>query len=115
MSNRRLDAAYLMLILLVSSIGYYASNRSSDEGKAFYLAPYSISPLSFEIPFDFPYALIEFEHLVSPTLNLSEDMESALNEVRSALLRSSTLVETGSMQRLGSASISMEQLITATE
>ena len=57
---------------------------------------YSPAPLVFDIPFEpfeLPFHLVKFESAMPPTLALSSNMESALVEVRTALLESSTLVE----------------------
>lgn len=100
MSNRRVDVIFFGLLLAVSVIGYYAANRSSElsaEGSSLVLPDFSPSPLLLEIPFDFPYAIVKFKSLPAPKLDLSDDMEAALSEVRSALLESSTLVEVRAM------------------
>jgi hypothetical protein len=103
MSNRRVDAIYFLLLLAVSVTGYYLANRSSgqsEEGVALVLPDFSPPPLVLEVPFEFPYALVEFERRVAPTLKFSDDMESVLGEVRSALLAGSTLVEVRPMDQL---------------
>jgi hypothetical protein len=106
MSNRRVDAIYFVLLLAVFAIGYYAANRSSDPsevGATLDLRDFNPPPLVLEVPYDFPVAVVKFESLVAPTLDLSDDMESVLSEIRSALLKTSTLVEVRSMERLVAA------------
>jgi hypothetical protein len=109
MPNRRADALYFVLLLTVFVIGYYAANRSSDEfgefeeGTSLELPNFNPPQLVFEIPFEFPYVIPQFESRVAPTLQLSNDMESALGEVRSALLESSTIVEVRSTGQLVAA------------
>jgi len=109
MSNRRADAIYFVLLLGVFVIGYYASNRPADkvgdvdDGATLELPDFKPPQLVFEIPFDFPYAIPDFESRVAPTMQLSNDMESALGEVRSALLESSTIIEVGSNDHLVAA------------
>jgi hypothetical protein len=106
MSNRRADAIYFVLLLGVCVIGYYASNWPADEfgeGATLVLPDFNPPQLEFEIPFDFPYAIPDFESRVAPTMQLSNDMESALGEVRSALLESSRIIEVGSNGQLVAA------------
>jgi len=106
MSNRRADAIYLVLLLGVFVIGYYASNRPADEfyeGTMLELPDFKPPELVFEIPFDFPYAIPNFESRVAPKMQLSNDMESALGEVRSALLESSAIIEVESNDHLVAA------------
>lgn len=106
MSNRHVDAIYFVFLLTVCMIGYFVADRSSDrseEGATLDLPDFNPPPLVLEVPFDFPYPFIEFKSLVAPTLDLSDDMESVLGEVRSALLESSRLVEVRSMERLVAA------------
>ena len=93
MSNHRVDAIYFALLLAVSMIGYYAANRSPEEATTLALPDFNPPLLVLEVPFDFPYPMVKFESLIAPTLDLSDDMESVLAEVRSALLESSTHVE----------------------
>lgn len=96
MSNRRGDAIYFLLFLSVCAMGYYAASRSPDPSEAglpLELPDFSLPPFVLEVPFDFPYPIVEFKSLAAPTLALSDNMESVLGEVRAALLESSKLVE----------------------
>ncbi len=96
MTNRRLDALYLILIVAVAVIGYVVANQTSDDGEIASLPDYSPAPLVFDVPFvpfELPFHFVRFERVQPPTLALSSNMESALVEVRAALLESSALVE----------------------
>lgn len=106
MSNRRVDAIYFLLLLAVSVAGYYLANRPAEERASLELPDFSLPPLVLEVPFDLPYTIVNFESLAAPRLRLSDDMESVLGEVRTALLKSSKLVEVHSME---------DQLVAANE
>ena len=96
MTNRRVDAIYLVLIIAVGSIGYVAANRFSSEDVVSALPDYSPAPLVFDIPFEpfeLPFRFVNFESAMPLSQALSTNMERALVEVRSTLLESSTLVE----------------------
>lgn len=96
MTNRRVDAIYFVLILVVAAVGYVAASQFPDDGEMSALPDYSPPPLTFEVPFEpfeLPFHFVKFESAMPPTLALSSNMESALVEVRSALLESSTIVE----------------------
>jgi hypothetical protein len=91
MSNRRMDAIFFGLFLVVSGVGYFLANRPTDEQATRVVPDFSLPELVYEIPFEFPYAIMKFETRVAPKLELTDGMESALGEVRSALLKSSTV------------------------
>lgn len=106
MSHRRVDAICIVLLLAVCAMSYYGANRPLDpsqEGVPLGLPDFHLPPLVLEVPFDLPYAIVKFESAAAPTLELSDGMESALGEIRSALLESSTAVEVQSMERLVAA------------
>ena len=98
MSNRRVDAIYFLLLIAVSVVGFYVANRPSTEEASLDLPDFSLPPLVLEVPFELHYTTVRFKSLASPTLSLSDDMESVLGEVRTALLERSTLVEIHSME-----------------
>ncbi len=92
MTHRRMDAIYVALFLVVSLVGYFVANRANqatDEAGMLTLPTFEAPEFSFEVPFDFPYAVVKFKQRRAPTLQLSGNMESVLTEVRSALLESS--------------------------
>jgi len=99
MRNSRVDAIFFGLLLVVFTAGYFLSIRPADDADdadddiTLVVSDFALPQLVFEIPFEFPYAIIEFESRVAPTLMLSGGMESALGEVRSALLESSAIRE----------------------
>jgi len=96
MTNRRIDAIYFAVIIAVAAIGYVAASQFSDEGELPSLPDYSLPPLVFDVPFEpfeLPFQFVKFERAQAPTLALSSNMESALVEVRAALLESSAIVD----------------------
>jgi len=93
MSNRRVDLVYFSVFLLVVGLGYLIANRTVDEGEAVALPDFSLPTIDLVVPFELPYAFVSFTRPESPQLVLSENMESVMVEVRSALLESSELVE----------------------
>ena len=93
MTNRRVDAVYFALLLAVSLIGYFIANRSSDEGGTLDMPVFEPPKLVLETSFAFPYSVVKFKNRKPPTLNLSDNMESVLVEIRSALLEDSASVE----------------------
>lgn len=101
MTNRRVDLVFFGVILTVVLVAYYTTNRpSDDEGPIPELPDFELPELAFEASFDFPYRVVEFEHRSVPRLMLSRDVESALGEIRMALLNSSKLVEIRSTEQL---------------
>ena len=96
MTNRRLDAIYFVLIVTVAGLGYFGSRVFSDSDKVLDVPSYSPTPIIFDVPFEpfeLPFNFVKFKSAVPPKLALSNDMASVLVEVRSALLKSSTVVE----------------------
>jgi hypothetical protein len=93
MTNRRVDAIYFALLLAVSLIGYLVANRSPEEGGTLDMPVFEPPELVLETSFAFPYSVVRFKSRKPPTLDLSDNMESVLVEIRSALLEESTAVE----------------------
>jgi hypothetical protein len=93
MTNRRVDAVYFALLLTVSLTGYFVANRSSDEGRTLEMPVFEPPELVIETSFAFPYSVVSFKSRKPPTLDLSDNMESVLVEIRSALLEDSASVE----------------------
>jgi hypothetical protein len=93
MTNRRVDAIYFALLLAVSLIGYLVANRPSEEGGTLDMPVFEPPELVLETSFAFPYSVVRFKSRKPPTLDLSDNMESVLVEIRSALLEDSTAVE----------------------
>ena len=94
MTNRRVDALYFLLIVVVGTIGFVAANRPVEQVEG--LALPDFSPLRFDIPFEpfeLPFPIVSFENPITRRLALSSNMESTLVEVRTALLESSKPVE----------------------
>ena len=100
MTNRRVDAVYFALLLAVSLIGYFMANRSSGEGGTLDMPVFEPPELVLEAPFAFPYSAVTFQNRTPPTLHLSDNMESVLVEIRSALLEDSAFVENRPTEQL---------------
>jgi hypothetical protein len=97
MTNRRVDAIYFLVFLLVLGVGY-AIAQSDDEAEDGRLSGSALLELSFpviefELPLEFSYSFVKFARPAPPELALSENTESVRQELRSSLLESSTLVE----------------------
>jgi len=90
MTNRRVDAMYFALVLIVPVIGYYAANRWSENRDTRPPMDFSRPGTALEEPFVFPIFAPRTE--VQPLLEaqFADHMESALVLMRSALLASST-------------------------
>jgi len=93
MSNRRIDLIYFLALVLVVGVGYVATNHAPEETEAVVLPDFSLPVIEFEIPFELPYRFAQYARPASPKLALSQNMESVMIEVRSALLESSEPVE----------------------
>jgi hypothetical protein len=93
MSNRRFDVIYFFSFLLVVLIGYLAANADSGEIEGLEIPDFSMPGIEIEVPFELPYAFVEFTRVSPPQLILSDGMESAVKEVREALLESSAPIE----------------------
>jgi hypothetical protein len=93
MTNRRVDAIYFALLLVVSLLGYFMANLSSEEAGTLDMPVFELPELVLETPFAFPYSVVRFKSRKPPTLDLSDNMESVLAEIRSALLEDSASVE----------------------
>ena len=103
MTNRRVDAIYFILLVVVAGVGYVAANRPVDDVDAMELPDFSLPSLTFTMPanaFELPFHIVKFETAMPTSLALSSNMETALVEVRSALLESSTLVEVRPAQEM---------------
>jgi len=93
MSNRRFDLVLFTVLLLVVGFGYLVANRAPEETEVVILPDFSLPTIDLEIPFELPYAFVKFARPEPPKLELSENMESVMVEVRSALLESSEPIE----------------------
>ena len=93
MSNRRFDLVLFAVLLLVVGFGYLAASRGTGETENLRVPDFSLPPINFELPLELPFAFVEFARPEQPKLVLSENMESVMVEVRSALLVSSEPVE----------------------
>ena len=100
MTNRRVDAIYFVLLLAVCMIGYYLANQSADEGGVLDMPVLEPPELVLEASFAFPYSVVKFKKRTPPTLDLSDNMESVLVEIRSALLENSASVEVRPIEQL---------------
>lgn len=93
--NRRMDAIYFGLLLAVFAFAYVLANRPTEEvedvGPLVLEAP--AVDLGIELDFEFPYDYARLQRPAPPKLRLSENMESILVEVRSALLESARPIE----------------------
>jgi len=92
--NRRMDAIYFGLRLAVFAFAYVLANRPTDrpreevEGVGPLVLEAPAVDLGIELDFEFPYDYARLQRPAPPKLRLSENMESILVEVRSALLES---------------------------
>jgi hypothetical protein len=102
MANRRGDAIYLGLLIVVSAIGFLASRLWPHEAKVRELPDFSPPPLEIELAIELPFEITRFEIREPPTLMLSDKMPTALSQVRSALLESSKPVEIRPIRSLAS-------------
>ena len=100
MTNRRVDAIYFVLLLAVCMIGYYLANPSAHEGGTLDMPTLEPPELVLEASFAFPYSVVKFKKRTPPTLDLSDNMESVLVEIRSALLENSASVEVRPIEQL---------------
>lgn len=100
MSNRRMDLVYFVVFLVVVGAGYLIANHESEDTEVVTLPDFSLPTIDLEMPFELPYAFIEFARPEPPKLVLSENMESVMVEVRTSLLESAELVEVKPEARL---------------
>jgi hypothetical protein len=100
MTNRRVDAIYFVLLLAVSMVGYHLANRPSREGGTLEMPVLEPPELVLEDSFAFPYSVVKFKKRTPPTLALSDNLESVLVEIRSALLENSASVDVRPIEQL---------------
>jgi hypothetical protein len=94
MSNRRFDLIYFLAFLLVVGGGILAARMDDDGSESVAVLPdFSLPSIELEANFDLPYQFVRFVRPAAPKLVLSTNVESAIVEVRTALLESSELVE----------------------
>lgn len=94
MTNRRFDLIYILAFLLVLGLGYLAAERDdADDGPEMVLPEFALPSIDLEAPFDLPYVFVRYARPEPPRLVLAESMESAMVEVRTALLESSAPIE----------------------
>ena len=95
MSNRGVDAIYFLAFLLIVLVGYFAARLTDDaDGVASVNIPdFSFAGVDFEFPVELSYSFAQFAAPAAPRLVLSENTEAVREELRSALLESSGLVE----------------------
>jgi hypothetical protein len=100
MTSRRVDAVYFALVLIVPVIGYYAANRWSDDRDTGPPMDFSRPGTTLEEPFVFPNFAPKYELPTVLKAHFADDMESALVQMRSALLASSTRIRIRPPERL---------------
>jgi hypothetical protein len=100
MTNRRVDAIYFALVLIVPVIGYYAANRWSENRDNQPAMDFSRPGRALEEPFIFPLFAPRAESQTLLRAQFADHMESALVHMRSALLASSTPNEIRPPERL---------------
>ncbi len=100
-TSPRIDAIYFLAFAAVVFFAIWLSSRSGDEIDSASLPDFSLPGVTldadWELPLDlsgrFAAPFIRFGRPATPQLELSENMESVMVEVREALLESSAPVE----------------------
>lgn len=101
MSNRRFDLIYFAVFLLIIGLGYWVATQDEQDVDDIASIPdFHLPSIEIEAPFEFPYAFVRLARPEAPRLRLSENMASAMVEVRTALLESSAPVEVRDDTRL---------------
>ncbi len=88
-----MDLVYFSILLLVAGASHLLSEQRVEETGVMTLPDFSLQAIEFEISFDLPDHFVKFARPKAPKLALSENMESVMVEVRSALLVTSEPIE----------------------
>jgi hypothetical protein len=104
MTNRRVDAIYFLMIFGACAIGFFLSNRASDEPAPSVLPDLSPPSLILEEPdlhFDFGFlSAPSYAAPEMPQLHHAGKMEWTLLELRTALLKTSVPKEIDQPERV---------------
>lgn len=103
MSTRRDSTVYFGILLVACAMGYVAANRSVDVDPGDTIpdfAGFGEPLLVLEPPIEFPFPMLKFETRIAPTLVISDDVESTLLEVRTALLTSAIPIDVSRIEEL---------------
>lgn len=91
--RRRLDLLYVGILATAVGIGLLVAHRPDEPPAALELPDFSPPELALAVPFELPWAIVEFRERRTPRLMLAGSMESVLVENRTALLESAGSAE----------------------
>ncbi len=91
MSGRRGDVFYFgVLALVIGGALWIGSGEDDDETAQAGAIDFSLPGLQLEIPFELPFAEVRFKRPATPRLEIGQDTEGVIVEVRRNLLESSS-------------------------
>ena len=89
MTGRRGDAFYFGILAMVLGVALWIGGRE-EETIAGEAIDFSFPGVELEIPFDLPFAEVRFKRPATPRLQIGQDTEGVIVEVRRNLLESSS-------------------------
>ena len=103
MANRRFDALYFLAFLCVVAGAFWLTRADDEASDGLVVPDFALPSIELEAPFEMPYVFVRFARPPAPQLQLGQDTEKVIAEVRASLLETSDVIDASADRTLAAA------------